>query len=334
MGLRTCLSVCVFLLFQNAVAGYLNLPDSTLVALLAIGAAFYVPLGARRGYIQGTYKFRSLAVNMVLEGVVRLGGSYLMVVMGFGVRGVIAANAAAIAVAYFAAWPHLAPRVRKSSQPQTRIARDDSGDDLLCRHGADEQLRYRAGQAFFPGRMAGLYAAVAMVGRVIYTFSYSVVNSTFPLVAGTREEERKDLKVIATALTLVLGVGSVLSVGLWVAPAWLWTSLFGSSFQIPSLHISSLLALYAFTTVIYSLSVIMITFEMSYKITNTSWVQLAFSGVVIAGICLYHSTLREVILVQLVLMAMLFVFVAVPFFVDSLTDPRELLHVTSAGPSG
>ena len=46
---------------------------------------------------------------------------------------------------------------------------------------------------FFRRTTAGLYAAVAMVGRVIFTFSQAVVNSTFPLVAGTREEERRDL---------------------------------------------------------------------------------------------------------------------------------------------
>jgi hypothetical protein len=62
---------------------------------------------------------------------------------------------------------------------------------------------------------------------------------------------------------------------------------------------------------------------MSYKIANTSWVQLAFSGVVIAGICIFHSSLREVILVQLILMVILFVIVAIPFLVDLLICREE-----------
>jgi hypothetical protein len=81
-----------------------------------------------------------------------------------------------------------------------------------------------------------------------------------------------------------------------------------------------LLALYAITTVVYSLSAVIISYEMSYKIANTSWVQLAFSGITIAGISRYHSSLRQVILVQLVLMSALLVLVAVPFLVDFLTD--------------
>ena len=88
--------------FEGPVADYLNLPDVSLVALIAIGAAFYVPLGARRGYIQGACGFRGLAVNMVLEQAVRLGGSLFFIYIGSGVHGVIIANSAAIAVAYYA----------------------------------------------------------------------------------------------------------------------------------------------------------------------------------------------------------------------------------------
>jgi O-antigen/teichoic acid export membrane protein len=317
----------VLLAFQRGIADYLNLPDSVLVALLAIGAAFYVPLGSRRGYIQGTYGFRRLAINLVVEGVFRLGGSLLLILLGLGVQGVIAANSAAVAIAYLTIAPRLAARVpnplrfsyafRETSHAMIFFAGQvliNNCDIVLVKH-------------FFSAREAGLYAAVAMVGRVIFAFSSSVVNSMFPLVAGTREDERKDLRVIATSLLLVLGTGSILALGLSIAPAWIWSSFFGSGFAIAGKYnLPYLLALYAITTIVYSLSVVIITFEMSYKIANTSWVQLAFSGVVIAGICFFHSSLREVIFVQLVLMAVLLICVALPFLVDSLTSPTQLLQ--------
>ena len=323
----------VLLMFQRSIADYLNLSSPVLVALLASGAAFYVPLGSRRGYIQGTYGFRRLASNLVVEGAVRLGGSFLLILLGLGVEGVIAANAAAVAVAYLAIAPKLAGPVpdplrlshafRETSQALVFFSGQvliNNCDIVLVKH-------------FFAANEAGLYAAVAMVGRVIFAFSSAVVNSMFPLVAGTRDEERRDLRVIATSLVLVLGTGSALAFGLSIAPAWLWTTLFGSGFEIAGKYnLPYLLVLYAVTTIIYSLSVVIITFEMSYKIANTSWVQLAFSGVVIAGICLFHSSLREVILVQLILMALLFVFVAVPFLIDSFTNPKELLKAVNYRP--
>ncbi len=316
----------VLLVFRNPITAYLNLPDSMLVALLAIGAAFYVPLGPRRGYIQGTFGFRGLAMNLILEGAVRLGGSYALILAGYGVRGVIAANAAATAAAYFGVAPKLAKRIpnplkaRYAFRELSQAVVFYSGQMLIG--NCDIVLVNH----FFPGSKAGLYAAVAMVGRVIFTMSSAVVNTTFPLVAGTNEEERRDLRVIATSLMLVLGSGAGMALALCFAPAWIWTSLFGAGFRMAGKYdLSYLLALYAITTVVYCLSAVIITFEMSYKIANASWVQLAFSGVVVLGITVFHHSLREVILVQLILMAVLFVFVAVPFLANSLTDPKELL---------
>lgn len=313
--------------FQGGISGYLNLPDPKLVSLIAVGAAFYVPLGTRRGFIQGTCGFRNLAINLVIEQVVRLAGSLALIGLGFGLHGVIAANSAAIAIAYYTARVKLTGRLP---------------NPLRLSHAAHETFQaaiFFAGQMvinncgivlvnhFFLAREAGFYAAVAMVGRVIFSFSQAVVNSTFPLVAGTSDEERRDLRVIATSLALVLGVGAAISAGLCIAPAELWTHLFGADFAIAGKYnLPYLLALYAFATVVYSLAGVIITFEMSYKIANASWVQLVFSGVLIGAICEFHSSLREVVLVQLVLMALLFVFVAVPFLINSLTDPKDVLQ--------
>jgi O-antigen/teichoic acid export membrane protein len=319
--------------FESPVAHYLNLPDTSLVALIAIGAMFYVPLGARRGYIQGTCGFRSLAINMILEQGVRLGGSLALILMGMGVHGVIIANSAAIAVAYYAV------RVKTHGHMRNPLERSyvirETGQSVVFFAG--QMLITNCGivmvNHYFSAKEAGLYAAVAMVGRVIFSLSQAVVNSTFPLVAGGDEDERRDLRVIATALMLVLGTGSVIALGLCVAPSSLWMHLFGAEFQTTGGYsISYLLALYAFATVIYSLGAVIITFEMSYKIANTSYVQLAFSGVLIAAICFFHSNLRQVVLVQLALMVLLFVLVAVPFLWNSLSGPADLAHGPSDRP--
>ncbi|MGC2327388.1 MAG: hypothetical protein WA604_11800, partial [Candidatus Sulfotelmatobacter sp.] len=307
----------LLLLFQKPIADYLKLPSPILVVLLAIGAAFYVPLGTRRGYIQGAYGFHRLGTNLVLEGLVRLGGSLLAIMLGFGVPGVIAANGAAVAVAYLAAAPTLAAGVHERHMP-------DAFREAL------QAIIFFAGQVlinncdivlvkhFFPPTVAGLYAAIALVGRVIFAFSSAVVNTMFPLVAGTRHEERKDHRILLTSLLLVLGIGSALALGLRLAPAGIWTTFFGPQFEIAGKHgLPYLLALYAVTTVFYCLSVVIIAYEMSYKIANTSWVQLAFSGAVVAGICRYHSSLQQVIWIQLVLMVVLLIVVAIPFLFHS-----------------
>ena len=321
----------LLVLFRQGITNYLNLSTTTLVMLLAIGAAFYVPLGSRRGYIQGAYGFRSLAKNLVLEGAVRLGGSVLMVLLGFGVTGVIVANAAAMAVAYFAITPKLSRRMANPlgfgfaflqvAQAMVFYSGQvliNNSDIILAKH-------------YFAAEEAGLYAAVAMVGRVTFSLSTAVVNSMFPVVAGARAEERKNLSLLATSLLLVLAVGSIFALGLRVAPASVWTSFFGARFHLAGPHgFPYLLALYAITTVIYSLSVVIITYEMSYKIANTSWLQLLFSGLLILGISRFHSSIEQVIMVQVVLMMVLLVGVAVPFLIDALRNAGTMEAASSS----
>src|SRR5580700_5025905 len=92
-------------LLERPITRYLNLPDPFLISLLALGTAFYIPLGVRRGYIQGTHAFGPLAINFMLEGLVRLGGAFLLIGVGLGVEGAVLASVVAVIVSYLAALP-------------------------------------------------------------------------------------------------------------------------------------------------------------------------------------------------------------------------------------
>jgi O-antigen/teichoic acid export membrane protein len=319
----------LFLLFRNTITEYLRLQDPKLVVLLGAGVAFYIPLGSRRGYLQGTCGFRGLAKNLVLEGFVRLCGSLLAIGLGYGVEGVIAANAAAVATAYLFARPRLP---------------NASGSRIVIPYAFREAMQaivFFVGQVvinncdivvvkhFFPPNPAGLYAAVALVGRVVFAFSWAIVNTMFPIVASAPKQEQESHKVLGMSLLLVLGIGAILSLGLRTAPGWIWTALFGNQFATTGKYgLPYLLSLYAATTCVYSLSVVMIAYEMSHKIANTSWVQLMFSIALIASIYRYHRSLQQVILVQLVMMSVLLVIVAIPFLTDWLRR-RKPYHVAS-----
>jgi O-antigen/teichoic acid export membrane protein len=305
---------CLLFSFRQDITSYLRLPSPTLVLLLAIGAAFYIPLGCRRGYVQGAYGFRKLATNLVLEGATRLGGSLLMIAVGLSVEGVVAANAAAMIVAWLSIGPGKAERAAnplflRETIPELTQAMVFFAGQVLINNSDIVLVKH-----FFPSTTAGIYAAVAMVGRVIFSFSNAVVNSMFPIVAGSREQDRKSLTLISTSLLLVLGIGGVMTITLRLIPATLWAMMFGAGFRLTGVHtLPYLLSLYAASTVIYSLSAVVIAYEMSYKISGANWVQLLFSGLVIVGISRFHDSLTEVIMVQVVLMITLLVAVAVPF---------------------
>ncbi len=299
--------------FNHVITEYLNLPDPVLISLLALGTAFYIPLGVRRGYIQGIHAFRALAVNFMLEGVVRLGGAYLLIEFGLGVKGAVLASVIAVIASYFLAKP--SPGLKSLRTSSISIS---SGEGL-------QAIVFFSGQVvinnfdivlvkhFFAPEQAGIYAAVSLVGRLVNMCAWSVVNTMFPVSAAARSSDREARPVLFMSLFLVFLILSVLILGLWAIPSFLWRTLFGSHFALQNFGgLAALLILYAVTTGIYSLSSVMITYEMSRKIANTSWVQLAFSGALVLGICLFHTSLRQVIFVQLFLMVILFVMVALP----------------------
>ncbi|MBV9623808.1 MAG: hypothetical protein JOZ14_07515 [Acidobacteria bacterium] len=304
----------LLVLCRNIILNYLNLPSALLIDLLAVGIVFYVPLGSRRGYIQGACRFSHLAFNMILEGAVRLGGSLILILLGYGVSGVIAANAAAVAVAYFFA------------DPGTPAALPPGLEIRVAFREALQAIVFFAGQViinncdivvvkhFFAPRTAGIYAAIALVGRVIFASSWAVVSTMFPVVAGTRGRRRADEGVLPLSMMLVFLIGAIVTAGLRLAPEAIWTTVFGSQFITGGGYsLSHLLSLYAAATSLYSFSVVFIAYEMSYKIANTGWVQLAFGAVLIAGIYRFHSSLQQVIVVQIVMMSILLLAVAAPF---------------------
>jgi hypothetical protein len=108
-------------------------------------------------------------------------------------------------------------------------------------------------------------------------------------------------------VVLGLAVGFILTLSLF--PHFVIHTIFGREFH----QSESLLALYAVATGLYSLSVVLMAYEMSRRIANTGWLQLIFSGGLVMAVGAFHATLREVILVQIVLMAALLVLVSFPF---------------------
>src|SRR6266853_5289151 len=298
---------------RRPLTAYLNLPDPVLISLLAMGMAFYVPLGVRRGYIQGIHAFGPLAVNFMLEGLVRLAGVFLLIGLGLGVEGAVLASVIAVIVAYFAALPSpglssfslhgIAFSFREGLQAivffsgQTVI---NNFDIILVKH-------------FFPPAEAGFYAAIALVGRLVNMFAWSVVNTMFPVSAGAGGDESESGSVLFMSLSLVFLILTVLIGGLRLVPNFLWKILFGAHFEVSHYGgLAGLLILYAITTGIYSLGSVIITYEMSRKIANTSWMQLAFSGALALGIYVFHQTLHQVIVVQLLLMIVLLIVLMIP----------------------
>jgi O-antigen/teichoic acid export membrane protein len=252
-----------------------------------------------------------LAINFVLEALIKIAGALFLLDYGFGVTGVIAAVVLSIAIAYITAIPaigrgadkriRVSPSFREGMQASVFFVGQviiSNLDILLVKH-------------YFAPDIAGLYAVVALVGRVVYMFSWSVISSMFPVSAAT-VQKKASRTVLQSALWLVTGMTALFTVLVWSAPMSLWKAVLGATFlQATHAPFSSLLASYSAMTSVYSVAVVLLTYEMSRRIANATWIQLAFSGLLPAGIMLFHDTLQKVIMVQLLLMIGLLLAVSV-----------------------
>ena len=72
------------LLANSALTAYLRLSSPWIIILLAVGLTIYVPLGVKRGGLQGTCRFRGLAWNMAAEAIIKFVGA--MVLIEHGIR--------------------------------------------------------------------------------------------------------------------------------------------------------------------------------------------------------------------------------------------------------
>jgi len=295
-------------LAQKPVAAYLQMPNSWVLAVFALGMAFYTPLGVKRGNMQGLCAFGALSRNYILEAGSKLACAILLVELGYGVMGAVGAISASILAAVLIPSPK---------------AQDDAGSKTLVPASFREGMQaivFFVGQVvinnidiilvkhFFASELAGLYAAVALVGRVLYFAAWSIVSAMFPISAASKEDQNK-VHVLLLPLMIVLLMSVAFVIVLALFPGFIIHLVLGEGFR----SAEPLLSLYAVATGLYALAVVLMTYEMSRKIANTGWVQLIFSGALVLLIYMLHSSLRQVIVVQIVLMLLMLLVVSLPF---------------------
>lgn len=303
----------VLFLAQKPVAAFLNVPSPWIIGLLALGIGAYAPLGVKRGAMQGVCAFPRLGTNFVVEALTRFFLGAGLVVAGYGVLGAVGAISASVIVACFI------PRIPVQLRVEAGAAEPPSYAEAV------QAIVFFVGQViinnidillvkhYFPSDPAGVYAAISQIGRLLYFASwFGVVNAMFPVTAAADPGPGKTqgkAHGIGLPLLLVSGLSILFIAGAALFPHLIMGVIFGSRF----IEIGWLLALYAAATGLYSLSVVFIAYEMSRRIANTGWLQLMFSCALVLGISLFHGSLREVIMVRIILMAAMLVLVALPF---------------------
>src|SRR5437763_2530244 len=199
------------MLARHTIAEYLRMPNAWLLVVFALGMAFYTPLGVKRGKMQGLCEFASLSRNYIFEAACKLVMAIALVELGYEVIGVVGAISASIIAAILLPAPN---------------ARAEAGSELAelipasFREGM-QAIVFFIGQViinnvdiilvkhFFTSELAGLYAAVALVGRVLYFAAWSVVCAMFPISAAAKDEEGKNVLFVPLITVLLMSIAFI-----------------------------------------------------------------------------------------------------------------------------
>jgi len=299
----------VLTIARNPIARYLRMPDAWLLVVFALGMAFYTPLGVKRGNMQGLCAFPALSRNFILEAISKLVIAIVLVELGYGVMGAVGAISASIFAAMLIPGPKVPAAIEGESVEVIPASLGEGMQAIVFFVGQViiNNIDIILVKHFFTAELAGLYAAVALVGRVLYFAAWSIVSAMFPISAAAKGEDNKHVLFLSLLIVLLMSVAFIAVLALF--PGFIIRLVLGEGFR----SAEPLLSLYATATGLYALAVVLMTYEMSHKIANTGWLQLVVSGALVFLIYTFHSNLRKVIVVQIALMALMLLLVSLPF---------------------
>lgn len=277
--------------------------------LIALGMPLYVAHGIDRGVLQGQARFGRLAVSYQVEMIIRFTGAIVLVALGWAINGAVIGLTLSFAGAWLVGWYMLRvnnPAGQLDLIPEQRKAvilfagpvlvsllgqiLINNSDVLIVKH-------------FFPAEEAGYYAALALIGRIVFFATWSVVTTIFPIVTQKHHRGEGHAILLGAALAIVAVISALIIGAALIIPEFIVQLLFGAEY----LHIAPLLWCYATATALYALANVVITYHLALGNGRGSLFAAVAGVAQIALLWCFHDSLAQVVWVQIGLMSVLLV---------------------------
>ena len=305
----------IILILSPVIVSEFKLNDLGIVLPIVIAVPFFVKAGVDRGVLQGFNAYFWLTGAYVSEGVTRL---IMSVLLGYGLlafgrslEGTIWGLAQSMIMIWVVGWiaiKHL--NLSDSNNDQARLTEERSEWTLLARATAialvGQMLITNSDfilvKNFFSPDDAGLYAAISVLGRIVYFGALPLTILLVPMIS-----RRQALNQSTRPILILLVVGGSAICGLLVLLAAIFapfvlTTLYGEAYAIAS----GLLAPYALAASLYTLTNLVITYQLSLGAGREAILPIIAGGAQILLVFFFHESLLQVILIQIILMGILF----------------------------
>ncbi len=303
----------VFWVIARPLSEFLHVGKPGLILILSPAIFLLALLNTARATLRGLLRFNWYVINLFFEIAIKLLFMFLLVFLGYGVFGAMAAVGIGVLCAVFLAYFPLsryllgrrqkAPNIRpllKYSIPvfflSMALTSMYSTDIILVKH-------------FFLSEDAGLYAAISKLGSIAFFATGPIASVMFPYISRNHSRGEPYDRFFYLSIILVLVISIPIVVLYKVAPVFVINLLYGPEF------ISGAGILWWFSVYMLLIGLVMLLMQF-YLSTGKTEIMYPFVGAALLQIILIwfiHPTLLSVIQASILSAALLLVALLVYF---------------------
>ena len=316
----------IIMIFNSQLQTLFHTKTATMFLIFAIGIPLYFLMSVNRGLYQGKNDLKKMSVTYITEMLSRLFLTLALVLLVPSLPTSVAVAAGISMSLIFGLFPFQKSIVVKTNISFTNEVLDtksiiiffaltafyeltqiiiNNSDIILVKH-------------YFNDKEAGLYASLALIGRVVYFVAWMFVMLLLPKVILLKKEGKNTLPILMKYISYitVLSIGIVLFTFLF--PNFVVKVMFGEKY----ISIAFLLWKYALATSVFAIANIFAYYFLSIN----KYIPVVISAVLgitqIALIVLFHNSLEQVVEMQVIAMVVLLFFQLCFFFYHNKKNVR------------
>jgi len=314
----------LIIVFSKQLQNVFHTSSSTMFVIFGVGVPLYFLMSVNRGIFQGKKVFKWLSITYQAEMLSRL-----LITLGL-IFVLDIQSSVVIAIGILISFGFgLVPfefknlRFKSSSKLEKKLSKQvrnffiitafyeltqiiiNNSDILLVKH-------------YFESYEAGLYASLALIGRIVYFIAWMFVMLLLPTVVQLKKEGKATAPILFKYVAYIAIIAMLIVLACSLFPETAIMLLFGESY----LAMAPLLWKYALATGLFAISNIFAYYYLSLD----RYVPVIFSGLFgmlqMGLVIFFHDSLEQVVHMQILAMFMLLLIQIMYFVFDSKTKAK------------
>lgn len=299
---------CLLLVIASPLmAAFLHFDSVLPLLMMIISSLIAVFANVNTATLQGFLRFGWMSLAGIVQAVLKVGGAVLLVWLGWKVLGAVAAALLAGLTGLILTIFLVKKLLKRKSQKQTVNIREIyryslpvlfsnlaftslyTTDILLAKH-------------FLAASDAGFYAALAVLGKIIFFAAGPIIMVMFPMISERHANDRKFGKLFNLSFGLVCLVCLGISLIYLLFPKLMISILYGPQYLV----VADKLWLFAIFLSLYSFAYLLMNFFLSIKKTKVVVLPVMAALTQAIFIFVFHQDLDQIVLVSIIILFLLF----------------------------